>query len=264
MTTPRQTVTATQTDTIKAHLMNGAPISKWDAYERYQITCLAQRVHDLRSGGLEIQSEIKTENGKRFSLYWIEEDIRARYVSGQTNPSADVRRTGSDKTDQNESVLASINEVTKGHRANHEALAALNADDGVWLPHDYIDNLLSALTTNAKAINLLAQLADIEGTAEADKINDCSMDVMDIAMSVTLATSNTETYPDRKGVSGTWLTRDYLKQIKQSIDGNANGLGTMAILARLTTAGMNEGVSEASMRLAEISASVGELIKNDQ
>lgn len=263
MTIPRQTLTATHSDTIRAHLMTGASISTWDAYERYQITCLAQRVHDLRSGGLEIQSEIKTENGKRFSLYWIEEDIRARYVSGQTNLSADVRGTGNDKADQNESILASINEVTKGHRANHAAFAAVNADNGVWLPHDYIDNLLRALTTNAKAINLLAQLVDIEGTAGADKINDYSMEVSDIAMSVTLATANAKPHPDRANLSGTWLAQDYLKQLKLSIDGKANALGTMAIIGQLTTAGMNEGVSEASMRLAEISASIGELITND-
>ena len=263
MTTPRQTIAATQTDTIRAHLMTGATISTWEAYERYQITCLAQRVHDLRSGGLEVQSEIKTENGKRFSLYWIEEDIRARYVSGQTHPSADVRGTGNDKADQNESILASINEVTKGHRANHAAFAAVNADDGVWLTHDYIDNLLRALTTNAKAINLLAQLADIEGTAEADKINDYSMEVSDIAMSVTLATSDTKKHPDRADVSGTWLAHDYLKQIKQSIDGNANNLGTMIIMAKLANTDLSDGVNRASMRLTEISAIIGELITND-
>ena len=263
MTTPRQTVTATQTATIKAHLMTGASISTWDAYERYQITCLAQRVHELRRSGLDIKSEIMVKNGKRFSLYWIEDKERARYVSSQTNLPADVRGTGSDEVAQDRSILASINEVTKGHRASHEALAAINADDGVWLPHDYIDNLLRALTTNAKAINLLAQLADIEGTAEADQINDYSMEVSDIAMSVTLATINVKLYPDRADISGTWLAHDYIKQIKQSIDSNANGLGTMAILARLTDAGMNEGVREASMRLAEISASIGELITND-
>ncbi|MBH0095951.1 hypothetical protein I6E61_06055 [Psychrobacter sp. NZS113] len=182
---------------------------------------------------------------------------------GQVNTPNDVRGTGSDEADQDISILASINEVTKGHQANHAALAAVNADDGVWLPNDYIDNLLNALTTNAKAINLLAQLADMEGTAEADQINDYSMEVLDIAMSVTLATNNAKPHPDRADISGTWLAHDYIKQIKQSIDGNANGLGTMAILARLTTAGMNEGVSEASMRLAEISASIGELITND-
>lgn len=258
MTTPRQT--ATQTDTIRAHLMTGATISTWDAYERYKITCLAQRIHELRRSGLDIDSEVMVKNGKRFSLYWIEQKERTRYANGEINMPADVRGTGNDTTNQDEDILASINEVTKGHRAIHAALEAVNADDGVWLPHDYIDNLLRALTTNAKAINLLAQLADIEGTAEADKINDYSMEVSDIAMSVTLATSDTKKHPDRADVSGTWLAHDYLKHIKQSIDGNANGLGTMAILSRLTDAGMNEGVSEASMRLAEISASVGELM----
>lgn len=182
---------------------------------------------------------------------------------GQVNTPTEVRGTSSAKADQDKNILASINEVTKGHRASHEALAAINADNGIWLPSDYIDNLLRALTTNAKAINLLAQLTDMEGTVEADKINDYSMEVSDIAMSVTLATSDTKAHPDREGVSGTWLAYDYLKQIKQSIDGNANGLGTMAILARLTTAGMNEGVSEASMRLTEISASIAELIENE-
>lgn len=261
MTTPRQT--ATQTDTIRAHLMTGATISTWEAYERYQITCLAQRVHELRRSGLDIDSEVTVKDGKRFSLYWIEQKERTRYASGEINMPADVRGTGNDATNQNEDVLASINEATKGHRAKHDALAAVNADDGVWLPHDYIDNLLSALTTNAKAINLLAQLTDIEGTAEADKINDYSMDVSDIAMSLTLATTNVRPNPNSACISGTWLARDYLKQVRQSIDGNANGLGTMAILARLTDAGMNEGVSEASMRLAEISESIGELITND-
>ena len=76
MITPRQTVTATQTDTIKAHLMTGASISKWDSYERYQITCLAQRIHELRRAGVKIQGKSVTKNGKRFELYWIEEKDR--------------------------------------------------------------------------------------------------------------------------------------------------------------------------------------------
>lgn len=263
MTTPRQPVTATQTDTIKAHLMTGATISTWEAYERYQITCLAQRVHELRRSGLDIKSEVTVKNGKRFSLYWIEQKERTRYASGEINMPADVRGTGNDATNQNEDVLASINEATKGHRAKHDALAAVNANNGVWLPHGYVDNLLSALTTNSKALNALAQLVDIEGSEEADKINDYSMEVSDIAMSLTLATTNVRPNPNSACISGTWLAHDYLKQVKQSIDGNANGLGTMAILARLTDVGMNEGVSEASMRLAEISASIGELITND-
>lgn len=183
---------------------------------------------------------------------------------GQVNMPASARLIFPNIIKEACGSLASINEVTKGHHAKHDALAAVNASNGVWLPHDYIDNLLSALTTNAKAINLLAQLTDIEGTAEADKINDYSMEVSDIAMSVTMATTNVRPQAKSACVGGTWLTRRYLKRLKQSIDGNANGLGTMAILARLTDAGMNEGVSEASMRLAEISESIGELIINGQ
>lgn len=258
MTTPRQAVTATQTDTIKAHLMTGASISTWDAYERYQITCLAQRVHELRRSGLDIKSKVMVKNGKRFSLYWIEQEERNRY--GQVNMLADVRLTFPSITKENCNSLASINEVTKGHRASHEALAAVNSNDGVWLPHDYIDNLLSALTNNAKSLNLLAQIADIEGSAEADKINDYSMDVSDIAMSLTLATSNARPHPNSACISGTWLAQDYLKQLKLSIDANANGLGTMAIMAKLANTDLNDGVSEASMRLAEISANIEEVM----
>ena len=191
----------------------------------------------------------------------IKKEGRNQY--GQINMLAATRLTFPSVIKETCSSLASINEVTKGHRASHEALAAVNSNNGVWLPHSYVDNLLSALTTNSKALNTLAQLVDIEGSEEADKINDYSMEVSDIAMSLTLATTNVRPNPNSACISGTWLAHDYLKQIKQSIDGNANGLGTMAILARLTDAGMNEGVSEASMRLAEISESIGELITND-
>ena len=63
----------TQVDTVRAHLMTGATITTWDAYRLYQITCLAQRVHDLRTAGLVIQSEMVTHNGKRFAVYWLDE-----------------------------------------------------------------------------------------------------------------------------------------------------------------------------------------------
>ncbi len=63
----------TQIETVRAHLMTGATITTWDAYRLYQITCLAQRIHDLRSAGLVIQSEIVTHNDKRFSVYWLDE-----------------------------------------------------------------------------------------------------------------------------------------------------------------------------------------------
>ncbi|MGP4712856.1 MULTISPECIES: helix-turn-helix domain-containing protein [unclassified Psychrobacter] len=63
----------TQIDIVRAHLMTGATITTWDAYRLYQITCLAQRIHDLRTAGLTIQSEIVTHNDKRFSVYWLDE-----------------------------------------------------------------------------------------------------------------------------------------------------------------------------------------------
>ena len=62
----------TQIDIVRAHLMTGATITTWDAYRLYQITCLAQRIYNLRSSGLDIQSEIVTHNEKRFSIYWLD------------------------------------------------------------------------------------------------------------------------------------------------------------------------------------------------
>ena len=63
----------TQIEIVRAHLMTGATISTWDAYRLYQITCLAQRVHDLRLTGLVIQSEMVKHNKKWFALYWLDE-----------------------------------------------------------------------------------------------------------------------------------------------------------------------------------------------
>lgn len=63
----------TQIDTVRAHLMSGATITTWDAYRLYQITSLAQRIHELRSAGLVIQSEMVTHNSKRFAVYWLDE-----------------------------------------------------------------------------------------------------------------------------------------------------------------------------------------------
>ena len=61
----------TQTATIKAHLLSGKTISTWQAYQLYNITCLAQRIHELRNAGMPIDSEMITRDGKRFSLYWL-------------------------------------------------------------------------------------------------------------------------------------------------------------------------------------------------
>ena len=63
----------TQIEIIRAHLMTGATITIWDSIRLYRITSLAQRIHNLRSAGLVIQSEIVTHNDKRFSIYWLDE-----------------------------------------------------------------------------------------------------------------------------------------------------------------------------------------------
>ena len=63
----------TQIEIVRAHLMTGATITTWDAYRLYQITSLAQRIHNLRDTGLLIQSEMIKHNDKRFSVYWLDE-----------------------------------------------------------------------------------------------------------------------------------------------------------------------------------------------
>ncbi|WP_289000126.1 helix-turn-helix domain-containing protein [uncultured Psychrobacter sp.] len=68
-----QPVPKTQVEVIRAHLMTGATITTWDAYRLYQITCLAQRIHDLRGEGLLVQSEMVKHNNKWFAVYWLDE-----------------------------------------------------------------------------------------------------------------------------------------------------------------------------------------------
>lgn len=63
----------TQIEIVRAHLMTGATITTWDAYQLYQITSLAQRVHDLRATGLLIQSKMVKHNSKWFAIYWLDE-----------------------------------------------------------------------------------------------------------------------------------------------------------------------------------------------
>lgn len=73
MTTPRRTPIKSQNDTVKAHMLAGQPIDTWQAYKLYNITCLAQRIHDLKKAGLSVQSKMVTRNGKSFSEYWVAE-----------------------------------------------------------------------------------------------------------------------------------------------------------------------------------------------
>ena len=63
----------TQIEIIRAHLMTGATISIWESICLYQITSLAQRIHNLRDTGLLIQSEMVKHNNKWFAVYWLDE-----------------------------------------------------------------------------------------------------------------------------------------------------------------------------------------------
>lgn len=59
-------------DIILEHLKkNKKGITELEAFEKYQITCLAQRIHDLRDK-YNIKTEMVTsKNGKRYGRYYL-------------------------------------------------------------------------------------------------------------------------------------------------------------------------------------------------
>ena len=78
--------TATQCETIKAHLLEGKPITTWQAIQLYQITSLSTRISELRKGELNIKQKLVTNaNGKRYNVYWLDsvyiQDYEARKVA---------------------------------------------------------------------------------------------------------------------------------------------------------------------------------------
>ena len=60
-------------------------ITKWEAYEMWHLTTLAQRIHDLREKGYPIQSEkILHTNGNYYSRYWLDPNyINAINLQGE-------------------------------------------------------------------------------------------------------------------------------------------------------------------------------------
>lgn len=70
MTTTRQTK-QTYAQIIVNHMLAGKTITNMQAYDEYAITCLAQRISELRASGVSIDDEMVTQNGKRFKRYWI-------------------------------------------------------------------------------------------------------------------------------------------------------------------------------------------------
>lgn len=72
MTTTRQPK-QTYSQIIMAHLMAGKTITNMQAYDEYSITCLAQRISELRASGVSINDEMVKQNGKHFKRYWIDQ-----------------------------------------------------------------------------------------------------------------------------------------------------------------------------------------------
>ena len=49
----------------------GRSITPMLAFSKFGITCLAERVRDLRKKGIPVKGEMVTKNGKRFSKYYL-------------------------------------------------------------------------------------------------------------------------------------------------------------------------------------------------
>lgn len=61
--------TASQTQAVLQHLKAGRTLTAIEALEQYRILRLAARVNDLRGRGEKIDTQMVTDNGKRFARY---------------------------------------------------------------------------------------------------------------------------------------------------------------------------------------------------
>ncbi|MEZ2691500.1 helix-turn-helix domain-containing protein [Psychrobacter faecalis] len=61
---------------ILSHMLAGNAITNMQAYDEYDITCLSQRISELRADGVIIDDEMVKQNGKRFKRYWINTDAQ--------------------------------------------------------------------------------------------------------------------------------------------------------------------------------------------
>ncbi|WP_372886095.1 helix-turn-helix domain-containing protein [Psychrobacter sp.] len=93
MFTPLHTPIKSQNDKVKEHMLAGHTIDTWQAYKLYTITCLAQRIYDLKQAGVSISSKIITRNGKTFSIYWIEAGCNSLPATGHNNAIEGVSST---------------------------------------------------------------------------------------------------------------------------------------------------------------------------
>ena len=90
MITPKHTPIKSQNERVKSHMLAGHDIDTWKAYKLLTITCLAQRIYDLKKAGVPILSKMVARNGKRFSVYWIATEDRSL-------PTTDLGAANNDK-----------------------------------------------------------------------------------------------------------------------------------------------------------------------
>ena len=58
---------------IAEHLLSGKTITPIEALNLYGCFRLGARIHDLRNGGMSIETRTISDNGKRYAQYFIGE-----------------------------------------------------------------------------------------------------------------------------------------------------------------------------------------------
>ena len=61
-----------QTRSIRRYLKKGHRLTQLHALELFGCMRLSARIYDLRQSGVDVKSELVTENGKKFSAYYME------------------------------------------------------------------------------------------------------------------------------------------------------------------------------------------------
>lgn len=74
-----------QTQIIKAHLLEGKPITTWQAIQLYRITSFTTRISELRKLGLQIEQKRIHSKGKYWNVYWLNSDYIETYISKESN-----------------------------------------------------------------------------------------------------------------------------------------------------------------------------------
>jgi hypothetical protein len=59
----------TQKQKVLADLLDKRPVTPMSVFKRHNITCLSERIRDLRDDGYNIARDMVTKNGKRYAKY---------------------------------------------------------------------------------------------------------------------------------------------------------------------------------------------------